>query len=187
MKPVLPIVILLALGGCATAGETPLAQVEPSGDPLIDAAALLAASERAPDAEAREPLLARLDALAVTAAPDASDDPLAGWRTASAAEGGTPWRGRALGPAYRHERVAPGASVVIEQVFLAGERAEIAAEVSATGAIALKISDPRAEPVCSKDVAPRAQCNWLPTFTERYAIEIANRGRSEASVYLVFR
>ena len=32
-----------------------------------------------------------------------------------------------------------------------------------------------------------ASCNWLPIFTERFAIALNNTGTREASVYLVVR
>src|SRR5690606_19082786 len=114
-------------------------------------------------------------------------DPLAQWRSEHQAQGATPWRGRALGPAYRRARVEPGQSLRIEQVFLAGERARIAAEASGGGEVALAITTPRAEPVCQQDLSPRGNCNWLPIYTERFSIELENRGSQPASVYIVFR
>lgn len=160
-------------------------------DPADDAAALLVAAEAAPTAEARAPLIARLDALGVHLADNAGvDDPLGQWRSQAKAGEGTPWRGRALGPAYRRARVAPGESLVIEQIFLAGQRAQIAAQVAggASGSqVDLAISNPRAEPVCTRQLAPRASCNWLPIFTERFNIALRNTGNREASVYLVVR
>lgn len=184
---------LLLLAGCNTAGGQALSSppLAAAADPAEDAAALLAAAEAAPTAEARAPLVARLDALGVHLAADAgSDDPLAGWRSQAKAGDGTPWRGRALGPAYRRAVVAPGESLVIQQIFLAGQRARIAAQVAGTpasGQVDLAISNPRAEPVCTRQLAPRASCNWLPIFTERFAIALHNTGNREASVYLVVR
>ena len=96
--------IAFLLPSCTTTTPARFAAPEPTGDPLADSALLLAASEAAPDAAAREPFLARLDAA-----------------------------------------------------------------------------------VCSEPFAPAAKCRWLPLFTERYSIELANRGTTPASVYLVFR
>ncbi len=185
----------LLLAGCNTATSQPLSApplaLAPAADPATDAASLLAAAEAAPTAEARAPLLARLDALGVRPAEDAaSDDPLTGWRNQAKAGDGAPWRGRALGPAYRRAVVAPGESLVIQQIFLAGQRAQIAAHMAGTasgGQVALAISNPRQEPVCTRQLAPRASCDWLPIFTERFAIALRNSGNREASVYLVVR
>lgn len=185
----------LLVAGCNSAGGQPLASPplasQAAPDPVSDAAALLAAAEAAPSAEARGPLVARLDALGVRLADNAgSDDPLAGWRAQTKAGDGAPWRGRALGPAYRRAVVPAGQSLVIEQIFLAGQRAQIAAQVAgstAAGQVDLAISNPRAEPVCTRQLAPRARCDWLPIFTERFAIALHNTGRREASVYLVVR
>lgn len=186
---------LLALSACSSgAGQVlqapSLATPQPSG-PAEDAAALLAMAEEAPSAEAREAYVERLDALGVHLADGAgSDDPLAEWRSQHKTPDGAPWRGRALGPAYRRAVVQPGESLVIEQIFLAGQRAQIAAQVSNrndSGAVAMAISNPRAEPVCTRQVAPRASCNWLPVFTERFAIALQKNGARPASVYLVVR
>ena len=189
---------LLALLAACTSGPAggnaaTVALPEPTGDIAIDAAALLAAAENAPSDRARAPLVERLDAMNVRLAADANvqagaDDPLAQWRSRMAPADAAPWRGRALGPAYRRARVEPGESLVIEQIFLAGQRAEIAAHASTGGsAVALKVNNPRAEAVCARELAPRASCNWLPVFTERFAIALENRGTEPASVYLVFR
>jgi hypothetical protein len=185
----------LALAACSAGGGQSLpgpilANAQPA-DPAQDAAALLAAAEAAPSAEARAPYLERLDALGVHLAENAGgDDPLSQWRSQHKTPAGGPWRGRALGPAYRRAVVQPGESLVFQQIFLAGQRAQIAAQVSnqgTSGTVAMAISNPRAESVCARQVAPRASCNWLPIFTERFAIALQNNGSQAASVYLVVR
>ena len=90
-------------------------------------------------------------------------------------------------PIARCDIGAAGESLRIEQIFYAGQRAEIAAQASDSDTVALAISNPRAEAVCAKDLAPRANCNWLPIFTERFSIELKNHGSAPASVYIVFR
>lgn len=183
------------LAGCNSSDggalSSPPLALAATADPAEDAAALLAAAEAAPNAAARAPLVERLDALGVRLAEDAgADDPLAGWRNQHKTGDGAPWRGRALGPAYRRAVVAPGESLVIQQIFLAGQRAQIAAQVAGSTSgnqVDLAISNPRAEPVCTRQLAPRASCNWLPIFTERFAIALRNNGNREASVYLVVR
>ncbi len=185
----LPAALILssALAACAGTLQAPMAAFEPSGDPLADAAALLAAADSAGNAEQRAPFVDRLNAMNVALADGAQDDPLSAWRAEHQATGTPPWRGRALGPAYRRTRVPAGEIVRIEQIFYAGQNAEIAAQASGGGTVALAISNPRAEAVCAKSVTPRANCNWLPLFTERFSIELENSGSEAASVYLVFR
>lgn len=187
----LPLTLPLMMAGCAGggAGERSVAMMaDPlitSEDPLTRTAALLVAAEAAPDAQARAPVMERLNALNVAVAGDADDNPLQEWRLAHAPFAGTPYRGRTLGPAYRRARLAPGQTMEIAQVFYAGQRAEMRAQTSGS-AIALAVNDPRAQPVCEAQLSPQAMCRWLPLFTERYAITLENRGPSMASVYLVF-
>lgn len=182
-------VLAIALAACAQAsGEVATAQ-SPRGDPLADAAALLAAGEAADGPIERAPLVARLDALQVAAADGEADDPLAGWRAEVAAAdlAGPVYRGRTLGPAYRRARIAPGAKMQIEQIFYAGERAEIAAHSQGGQPIALEIRNPRTGKVCTAELSPKASCNWLPLFTDRFSIELVNQSGDQASVYIVFR
>jgi hypothetical protein len=186
----LPGMLALALAACTHTSASESALADPlTGDPLADAAALLAASERAIDPSQRAPLIARLNALQVAAAEGEADDPLARWRTEAAAAGQTAavFRGRTLGPAYRRARIAPGGRMEIEQIFYAGERAEIAAQSQGGQPIALAIRNPRTQAVCNTELAPKARCSWLPLFTERFSIELVNRSRTDASIYIVFR
>lgn len=188
-RRVASLALLGLLAGCAggAIAQPQAALPAPTGNALDDAVALLAAAESAPGPQARALLVARLDALDVRLAEGAGDDPLGQWRAEHEVAGGIPWRGRALGPAYRRARVGAGESLRIEQVFLAGQRAEIAAQASGGGQVALAIANPRSEAVCEKELAPRANCNWLPIFTERFSIELKNSGSQPASVYIVFR
>ena len=187
-RAALPLIALVAACASAQGGNTEFAVPQASGDELADSALYLAASEAAPDAEARAPLLARLDAAGVHAAEDATDDPLGGWRREATALGTTPvFRGRALGPAYRRANLAPGEKLQLEQVFLAGERAEIAAAANGSDQLMLSVRDKSDKPVCTEQFSPSAKCRWLPIYTERYAIELANRGTRAASIYIVFK
>ena len=40
---------------------------------------------------------------------------------------------------------------------------------------------------CTAELSPKASCNWLPLFTERFSIELVNQSGNQASVYIVFR
>jgi hypothetical protein len=200
------LLLALSTAGCATGGKVvtgiaavpqaqPLAQRTAevgaplaAGDAAMEAAALLTAADEASSRAERAPLLARLDELGVHLADGATDDdPLEGWRQADKGPDDPPSPARALGPAYRTARVAPGQRMVIEQIFLAGQHARIAAQTSDGGQVALAINNPRREPVCTRQLAPAASCNWMPIYTERFAIHLHNRGRQPVNVYLVIR
>ena len=181
--------MLAVLAGCATLPAAP-APALTSADPLTSAAALLIAAEEAPDAEARAPLIARLDALGVKVladtGPTSVDDPLAEWRRHYTPVAGEVYRGRTLGPAYRRAQLAAGERLVIEQIFTAGERAEMAAQTRGGQSVALAVANNKAEKVCEAQLTPHARCHWVPIFTERFQITLVNRGTTPASVYLVF-
>lgn len=167
----------------------PRGHAAPAGqDRTAEVAALLAAADTAPDAATRNRIVEQLDALGVRLAEGAGgDDPLSGWRQADKNGSQSPWRGRALGPAYRRVRVGAGESLTIEQIFLAGQRARIAAQTTGGSGVALAISNPRSEAVCTRQLAPAGSCQFLPLYTERFAIRLHNRGRQAVSIYLVFR
>ena len=190
MTRVFSSMLALALAACAQAPVDEVATSQPaSREPLAEAAALLAAGETADGPTERAPLVARLNALQVAAAEGETDDPLAAWRAEATAAGASRpvYRGRTLGPAYRRAQIAPGARLQIEQIFYAGERAEIAAQSHGGQPIALEIRNPRTGKVCVAELAPKASCNWLPLFTERFSIELVNQSHDRASVYIVFR
>ncbi|MFC3100060.1 hypothetical protein [Altererythrobacter lauratis] len=202
MKRLAMISLGAMVAGCAAAGGAPLAAQsvpahavsalpavypQSTGNPLLDAAALLAAADSVTQPEQRAPLIERLDAMNVRLADGAPDDPLGEWRSQHQADESNPWRGRTLGPAYRRASLAAGQRVRIEQIFYAGQRAQIAAQASGGGQVAIAIANPRAEAVCQKQLSPNASCDWLPIYTERFSIELENRGRDNASVYIVIR
>lgn len=183
----LSISMMATLAACAQSQSPQLSAMESSGDPLEDAAALLVAAEAAKNSRERAPFVERLNSMNVALREGAVDDPLTDWRAQYQDASATPFRGRTLGPAYRRERLEAGESIRIEQIFYAGERAAIAAQASASSHVALAISNPRSEAICAQDLSPRANCSWLPIFTERFAIELQNKGNTPASIYLVFR
>ncbi|ANU07031.1 hypothetical protein [Paraurantiacibacter namhicola] len=179
------------VAACASVPDTaPLpsvVQLEAEAEsPAEFGAALLATAEAAGDEATRAPYLARLNGLGVQVAEGESDDPLAAWRAADTSTS-TPWRGRTLGPAYRRARLAPGESMEMEQVFYAGQKAEIAAHASKGARVELTISDRDTKRVCARSLSPKAKCLWLPRFTERFAITLTNRGERPASVFIVVR
>ena len=178
-----------ALAACVSAPDAPplpaVAELEERAEsPAALAVSLLSAAEASPDGESRLPYVQRLDSLGVRVEQDQADDPLSAWR-ADIVQKGPVWRGRTLGPAYRRARLAPGESMAMEQVFYAGERAEIAAQASRGAKVELAIRDREAKKVCARTLSPQARCLWLPRFTERFAITLTNHGTKPASIYLV--
>ena len=94
-----------------------------------------------------------------------------------------PLRGRILGPAYRSGRLQAGATMTLEQTFLAGQTATIALATRGNRSIAIRVMDARDKSVCS-EVTEKGRCRWLPLFTQRHRIELTNPGRQEVAYVL---
>ena len=112
------------------------------------------------------------------------------WRAQAMAAGarprGSPWRGRATGPAYRRGELPSGGRLATEQVFMAGETALVAVVPVGAQPLHVSITGPDGAAVCEQRVTPpRAACRWLPVFTKRFRISIANPGAAPARYYLV--
>jgi hypothetical protein len=106
-------------------------------------------------------------------------------RTRGVKDSSPPLRGRALGPAYRRGRLGPGAALATEQVFLAGQKAIVALVPEPGRRLSMRVAAPD-KAICDLAAqAPRVACAWLPLFTTRVKINIANQGTSPASYYLV--
>ena len=184
----------LALIGCtAGAGSeaTPVSTAKPQAMPLADTdaeqlALALAAADNAADARDTA-LLGRavhmIDALGGKAMETADADPLPKWRGMLTGDQ-KPMRGRPLGPGYRSGNVSPGGSEQIEQLFLSGKRATIALSSPGKQQLTLRVKDAKHESVC-RPGKTTTRCQWVPVFTQRYTIEIANTGRKSARYYLV--
>ena len=171
---------LLALALMAVA--TP----EPVDDAALAIAGGMTAEEKG-DAAAMLEAARALDALGARAGPE-EEDLAVRWRALARERGladEQPLRGRALGPAYKKGVLAPGAALATEQVFLAGQGAEVALVPGAGGALSMKVTA-RGKPICERAAEPpRATCSWLPIFTERVGISVENRGSRPAAYYLV--
>jgi hypothetical protein len=116
-------------------------------------------------------------------------DLAARWRALARAKGvrdpAAPFRGRALGPAYRSGKLEAGTELATEQVFLAGQKAVVALVPQPGRLLSIRVAAPD-KPICTLAAqAPRATCAWLPLFTTRVRISVANRGAVSASYYLV--
>ncbi|RIA44686.1 hypothetical protein DFR49_2945 [Hephaestia caeni] len=111
-------------------------------------------------------------------------DPVRRWR-AALPDAGPPLRGRALGPGYARGTLAPGAARRMDQLFLSGQAATVAANSRPQKNLRLKIFDRAGKLVCDRSPAHTRDCRFTPVFTQRYRIEIVNGGAATAHYYLV--
>lgn len=172
----------------APAGEVQLAAL--SGPTLAETVA--ASFSRAAEASARadsKALASELQQIAATGArplggDGAGSDPVARWRTMALADKTAPMRGSPLGPGYRAGQVDPGSQERFEQLFLSGRKASIALSSPGNAPLALIVLDANLKPVCAAQDA-RLACHWMPLFTQRYTIEVRNKGARTADYFLV--
>lgn len=179
--------VIFGLSACTASNITPPSAATPP-DAVTQAAALLAAvSNPALNTKMRAPLLAKLDQLNIQAMTDSEDDPLPRWREEAAAKGLTPppVRGRALGPAYRSGWLEPGKTLSLEQLFLAGQTAQISLSSPQRGPLALMVSDRDEKAICRQDGPPPGRCQWMALFTQRYRISLSNPGTERRRYFLV--
>lgn len=175
------------LAGCSKGelASTDTSSVETPAEVSERVALALAGADTAAEAGDRAQLVQALrviDAVGARALPGIADDPLPAWRRL-ASDPAPPMRGSLLGPGYRHGRLDSGQSTRIEQLFLSGKRAKIAISTPDRSALTLRVRDARDGPVCER--SGTGGCQWVPVFTQRYSIEIANRGAGPARYYLV--
>ncbi|GGY99963.1 hypothetical protein [Novosphingobium colocasiae] len=180
--------ILLAVAGAAQAapaGEVPLAAPgAPSLAEMVAAAFSRAAlaSARGDDAQLSVELR---QIAAIGARPLVVDaDPVRNWRTLARMDSVAPMRGSPLGPGYRAGQVDPGSQERFEQLFLSGRKASIALSSPGNAPLALTVLDANRKPVCEARDA-RLACHWMPLFTQRYTIEVRNKGAQTADYFLV--
>ncbi|MFY9351274.1 MAG: hypothetical protein WBL20_02260 [Sphingobium sp.] len=132
-----------------------------------------------------------LKALGATPA-EGQQDLAALWTQEAEARGVTKsalgFRGRALGPAYHRGALNAGDKVILRQLFLAGQRAQISVAPAGRAKLSVRVQDAGGSTLCQKDVGgPQADCAWMPLFTDRYAIVIENGGASPAAFYLIMK
>ena len=187
--PVFACALALASGcapGRAVVATAPIAPAAPPADES-DAervAGLLVEADAAGEGERRDRIVVALARSGLEAIDGSEDDPLSAWRAQSSLAS-PPMRGRALGRGYRRAIVEGLQAVELEQLFLAGEAAEVAAAARGGTPIGFLILDRKGSTVCETQIAPKATCRWLPSYSARYTIRLANRSEEAASVYLV--
>ena len=134
-----------------------------------------------------------LRALGATPA-EGQEDLAARWTSEAQAHGAVAsaltFRGRALGPAYRHGSLVPGGSMTMRQLFLGGHRAQISVAPATGNAtnLSVRVHGADGETLCAKPVGEgQVDCAWLPIFTDRYDIIIENGGKAAVGFYLIMR
>lgn len=95
-------------------------------------------------------------------------------------------RGRVLGPAYQSGILAAGARIDTEQVLMGGKAVSIAAGSAPKGGLRLRIARADGKTVCEQSPAHARECRFVPTYTQRYRIELFNTGKQDARYHLVF-
>lgn len=189
MAPLKPLWMLasLLLTCCAAVDADPPARAADAGMGKAEriAGALATAGGSAGKLPELERALIALDALGATSAPGA-DDPVPGWRAQlpPGSPAARPLRGRALGAAYRQGWLEAGGSVVIEQIFLAGQPARVALAVPGGGGVSLTVHGQDQRPVCTTS-AGQGACQWLPLYTQRFALRLSNGAGARTRYFLV--
>lgn len=113
---------------------------------------------------------------------DGAADPAAGW----GGNAQVAYRERVLGPAYLNVTVEPGQRYALEQSFLAGRRARIAAFPTSPARFQLLVNDGERDRSC--DVRQgTANCDWVPVFTGRVRVNLLNSGKRPAKFVIVMQ
>lgn len=180
----------IALAGCtsatdccsevasASSGTTaPSSDTEQLAVALVDADAAFAQGDKQRLTDA----LRRVDALGGQPLEGAASE-LEQWRRAAVQN--PPLRGRPLGAGFRTGELLPGSTEQLEQVFLSGKRASVALTAPNNARLALAVQDRRDAAVCGSEGNP-SHCQWVPVFTDRYRIRIANPGTTPVKYFLV--
>jgi|GEM_PF-1444184 len=114
-----------------------------------------------------------------------SADHVSQWSLASGGEA-VPFRGRLLGPAYVRGELAPGEVWKSAQTFKSGEPSTLAVSHKGSGPVSLSVSDQSARRVCAEPGQKAPACRFTPLYTQRYSIELTNKGPGRAVYFLVF-
>lgn len=174
MKPL----VLLAIAVLLTAATS-------AADPFDRAVQALGRGDSAARSGNRK-LLARAAAAlrASGAAPIGGEDVAARWRHLAGVGASPVERDRALGPGYRDLGLPGGGSARFNQTFLAGQRARIAVVPMGRANYAMIVTGDDEAIVCHASPG-HDQCDWVPTYTARFKIELRNPGRAQGKYYLV--
>lgn len=185
----------LLAGGCACLA--PAAPPAPASAPanananapsraerVAQALAMAAAAEQASDAAALAQAAQQLARFGAAPQNEADKAMMARWLAALPADA-APLRGRALGPAYRSAALDPGGVTELNQTFFGGRSAQIVVRTVRGPAPRLVVHDQANREVCKAHDDP-ATCRWVPLYTQRHRIQIANTGPKVSEFYIVF-
>lgn len=98
----------------------------------------------------------------------------------------TAYRERVLGPAYVNITLQPGGRYALEQSFLAGRRARVAAFSTKPTRFQLQVKDGDQQRSCTVRQGT-ANCDWVPVFTGRVQVNLLNAGKSPAKFVIVMQ
>jgi len=181
----------LALCCALTLTSTPSTAADSADLDLLTRAITIASKARPTKRKGAQQLADASAALAAIGARplDGTADLSREWHQQAVASGKVvappPTRGRVLGPTYRAITVGPGKAFATDQLFLAGQWAEVRIAPTAVGGTSLSVVDAAGKPVCPPQTGKRAVCRWLPPFSARYNIRTANDSRAESRFYLL--
>jgi hypothetical protein len=156
----------------------------PTDDPVDRVAAALAAGEAAIASGRTRALRDALGRIEASGARPLETDVAQRWRTHLGRRAPPPSRGRGLGPGYRMGTLASGEVLSLEQIFLGGEQASIAAQTLGSGVLRLEITANDGRAACAPPAAFRSRCHWVPVFTQRFAIRLTNATGAPMPYYL---
>lgn len=185
------------LAGCTSQGEAEHSLARPvmqgatargamsPAERLANDLALADVAFESNDAKALANHLQSIDLAGATPSNAEGEAELNAWRSSIAA---TPsaMRGRVLGPAYLSGNLAAGARINTEQVLLGGKAVSIAAGTTPKDALRLRVVRDDGRMVCEKSPAHARECRFVPTYTQRFRIELYNAGQEDARYHLVF-
>ena len=137
------------------------------------------------DAKALANHLQSIDLAGATPSDANGEAKLNAWRSSIAAAPPA-MRGRVLGPAYLSGILAAGSRINTEQVLLGGKAVSIAAGTAPRDTLRLRIVRGDGKIVCEKSPAHARECRFVPTYTQRFRIELYNTGPEDARYHLVF-
>lgn len=98
----------------------------------------------------------------------------------------SPYRDRALGPAYKVLTLSPRGHLHLDQIFFAGQRAEVAAVADPLLAFDLDVAIAGRQVGCTS-ARQGTRCSWVPDYTARYSIDLVSRGDRDSRFYIVLR
>jgi len=156
----------------------------PADDPVDRVVAILARGEAGVATRQKNVVRDAVLALEAIGARPVGDDAAQRWRAFLGGKAPPPQRGRGLGPGYRMGTLASGEVLKLEQIFLAGERADIAAQTLGNGTLRLQIASLDGRSTCTPPEGLRMRCRWIPVFTQRFAIRLTNASASPMPYYL---